>query len=684
MKQLCTSLALLLAFSLHLSAAPLSDQLPQDVLLHMQVKNYAELAQKISASPLGQSMKSIDWTSLLLSLASMDEDGAADAEEAMDEDGNPLPVEEQAEEELEPEEIRKELERFQEKWKEIHSHFSGQSAFVMGDLSEWLALNTANEALREKLYENVDWDADEDPAFAIAEKKEAEMDLKEAQVMLKNFLYMAEVNNGDALLAKMSDWAKEALQEQDADEDPSEFVTRDWGGLTVYTFVSKPDEDASAEEKALLALEPYPWWTVSNGVLYLTLSETALQTALERQKNPPAASLSTLPAYIESLAHLGDADMLFFLNLPRLHTLFRPLVVAAEAELDPADPSPIKPMAFYDWLALDSLLPYVMGLRVDDLGIHSKLRMGFSRESALSRLLVDPSEAAAPRPLFLHKNIMQMSTGHWSLPRFYETFERELNTLSPQIAAGLGMGRAFATAQIGFDFKTQLLDHLGSGFVFVQDIDPAVLNRMLDLAQKAENEGDAAAMMEHQRQNPTNGQYYLIGFEVKNRDALSGTLNTLIGKVHPAGAPAPEDYKGQALHFPMPDMGEMGPSPRLVGYTFLDDYLLISIGNPALLRQAVDASQDPASRLWGQPDFLAMSAIVPPGGQMMDYSSGRAQESAIAVLQRSLGMLTQLQGGDPLPDFSPLATATRQAINTAVRKGLVFELSGFIEFGKAP
>jgi hypothetical protein len=69
---------------------------------------------------------------------------------------------------------------------------------------------------------------------------------------------------------------------------------------------------------------------------------------------------------------------------------------------------------------------------------------------------------------------------------------------------------------------------------------------------------------------------------------------------------------------------------------------------------------------------------------MMDYSSGRAQESAIAVLQRSLGMLTQLQGGDPLPDFSPLATATRQAINTAVRKGLVFELSGFIEFGKAP
>jgi hypothetical protein len=370
------------------------------------------------------------------------------------------------------------------------------------------------------------------------------------------------------------------------------------------------------------------------------------------------------------------------LNLSRLDAWLRAGLV------DPAAPPAVAanpmmqmpaPAKIIDWLALDALEPYVLGTRLVQDGLSLRGRFGFTRETAFSRILIDPTEAPAPQPDFVHKNLQQVSTGHWRFARAYDEFEKSLMGLAPQAAMGLGFGRAMATGQLGIDPKTQFLDHFGSGFVFSQEIDADVLTRMLDVAEK-----DPEALQDFTRQHPTQGRSFLIGLQMTNRDAVAGALNTLLAKLHPQGLPEAERFMGQDIHFPLKGLSAENPMENQVAYSFFDDYLVVAVGKSKLLHDAIQAKQDKTLRLWEDENFLAARQRMPAEAQMLEYSSGKQMEGALKVMQRSFGMMMKGENKGRFPDLSAFANLLRDTIGTNLRKGLRFELEGFMAFGESP
>ncbi len=655
----CSLLALFSA-STHAIAA-LQDQIPADTLAVLHIRNVPSLSSAWNRSPMGEAFAAFEWAELLQQILL-----AGEPSESGDEETTPDPAS-----------LRRHIEEATENWSRFHPYLSGEALFVIGDLADALRLTHANKALRETLYEDIDWEKEgEDPAFDAALQREMELDARETLHYLRAFLCMAEVRDGSGLLAFLEKTIREDLLEQEAGDQVEELLVHDWKGLPVYSLATRPDEDADERTRQLLALEPSIWYTVSNGVLYLTLSEEGLRDALERQTNPPASRLPEL-ATLTSADASTPMDIGFLVNFPRLDALLRiPLGTTGN---DPSStPSPTQ---FLDWLSLDALLPYIGGLRVGEEGLHTRGRFGFRRETPLSRLLLDPSEAPAPTPPFVHRNLVQVSTAQWSLGRFLTTLEQELASLSPGVATRLAGARMAATGLLGVDIKAHFLDQIASEFLLAQDVDVGILHEMLDLTQSLESPEDLEKMAKFQRENPTNGQYILLALEIKDREVVSGFLQTLAARLNPQGPKPPEEYKGVTLHFPLPDRGESGPSPKILGYTFLENHLLVSLGNPHLLRQAIDAHQDPALRLWTDPayqDFHEKHAGAP--GQMLEYASGRAQDGAATLLQRSLGTLLELRGGT-LPDIRPLVSTLRRVIGVTRRLGLLYETEGFLEYG---
>ncbi|MDV7401534.1 hypothetical protein RZS08_59495, partial [Arthrospira platensis SPKY1] len=95
-----------------------------------------------------------------------------------------------------------------------------------------------------------------------------------------------------------------------------------------------------------------------------------------------------------------------------------------------------------------------------------------------------------------------------NLARFYEALERELAVLSPEAAMGLGFARMAAGQFLGFDYKTDLLDHMDSGMLIAQENDWEAVRRVMDAAA---NTDDFEAAMQARLENPTGGTHYLIG-----------------------------------------------------------------------------------------------------------------------------------------------------------------------------
>jgi hypothetical protein len=340
-------------------------------------------------------------------------------------------------------------------------------------------------------------------------------------------------------------------------------------------------------------------------------------------------------------------------------------IIGEEALNQPTRPNAKTPAQILDWLGLDALLPYAFAFQVEPDEMRGTGRFGFSRETPISRILIEPTTEPAPMPPFLNKDFSQVSSMRWSLPR-------AIRQMDPQLAMGIAMGKGFLTGQLGMDVQTQFLDHFGDGMVFVQEMDAGVMEKMM----KASQNQDTREIMALTQAHPTNGQNYLLGLEVKNLQAISGALNTLLSKAHPGGLPGPEMFRGHPVHNPVPE--NAGAAGRgLIRYTFLDNYLLIAVGNPTLLHQAITASGDPQRQLANDREFQQLLDRF-PRAQMFEYASGQQQAAAWDIISTSLGGL--LNNPADAPDFSAFAEVIQGSVSVTNRQGTIFEMKSSTTF----
>ncbi len=566
------------------------------------------------------------------------------------------------------EEFREILDILSDRFGEILSHLNGNLALAVGDFQEPMRVFREHQAIRRESYGLDEAEPGQTPEDSpeLMEQEEA-LGAAEMRAIAGELIFMADVKEGQQLMDKISGWMTDMLQKQTEEEGRIELQQLDWDGTPVYTLASTAsgeDEDGGEDLPSL-------WWTAQDGVWMLAGTETALRDAIASLTTPPENPLAQDPAYQDSIAFLEEQDTVFYINLPRLDPLMRNALIDDDAAPDQG-PNGMSPAKIMDWLGLDALLPYAIGLRMDSEAMTGRGRLGFSRETPLSRILVEPGMEPVPTPAFLHRDFGQVSTVRMSIGRMIRQLEKEMTTLDPQIAMGVTMGKAMLNGQIGMDIQTQFLDHFGDTLITVQETDTEAMQAIMEASR---NE-DPQATMEIMQRYPTGGQNYLIAVQVNNLQAVSGAMNTLLALLHPSGLPEPEMFRGHPIHNPMPPGGGAS-SQGMMRYTFLDNYLLVAVGNPTLLHKAITASNEPGDRLANDPEYLALRDRF-PDAQYVDYASGAQQAASWNIMNTSFSSL--MTDAQEMPDLSALRDSVQGSISVMTRQGTVYEAQSITTF----
>lgn len=661
MKALLRFCSLLILFGLltRLAAENFSSHVPAGGFLYLEARDVPGYRQRLAEVPALQKLADLDWKKLTLQLYQI----ALENEDGLRINGDEPSVDD----------MRALLTGLETRWQELNKHFNGDIAFSVGNFKDVASIFRFNQRMRETLElafgdmpNEEDMTPEQQAKLEERLAEEARLDALEGAAILGQFKLWIDVKDGAALETKLLSWSTELLAtfNQSADEQ-GVVVQQPWENLTLYGIAPADQTDI-----------PTLCWAIKDDVWVVTFSMEALKGSLQNLAAPPSDALSVRPAYQEALAFIGPADFMFYGDLTPAHLLLKDVITELPDSDEPGPFGGQLPEKVLNWVALDAFLPYVIGSRLDAEGIRTRGRFGFSRETALSRIMIDPEAGPAHIPAFLHKNFNQFAAFNWHLGEGWNRFEKEVMALSPQAAAGLGLGRMLASGQVGFDLKLQLMDHLNGQIVMVQNIDPTVLEKMM-AAAKAE---DPAAIMQVQMSHPTGGQNYLLGLGMKNEEIVRDSLNRLMTRFHPQGLPEPVLFENHELFYPVPADLQGGTFQKLISYTFLDGYLLIAVGDDNLLKNAVSASQDPALQLSQAEDFKAIQAKLPQDADTIEYTSAEQQQNAMKLLQSSLSMMQTENPGLEIPDLTVLADLIRQSMAVSVRKGLIYEINGLMQF----
>lgn len=644
---------------LPLSAENFARHIPAGSLLYVEGREMAAVQQRFRDRGAFGDLEDLDWKKLTVQLYQI---GLASG-------GIQTPEED----ELTPDELTELLENFEEQWTQIRSHLSGDFAFAIGNFRDLPAVFRETSARRKELQaqaltEGLEGDeelSEEQQALLEARLEEEErLDLQEAGSILGKFQFWIDVQDAPQLEKTLQEW-----MEQWVEGDPDFLFTRtEAEGARLYALRGS-ESDPSA---------PSLNWTLEGNVWIITFTPESLQSAVRAFKTPLENALADARGYQEALDFIGPADIFMYWDVAPLGALIKE---ALEALPENPAPNPFlgnlpRAGAVLDWLEPSAVLPYSLGTRIEADGIRTRGRYGFTRETALARILTDPDPQPAALPSFLHRDVQQLASVHWHPGKGWTRLETELMGIFPQAAAGMGLVRMLASGQVGFDLKLQLMDHLNGSMLLVQQIDPEILEKMMELGQK----GNAAGVMQLQMKNPTGGQNYLLALGLENEAAVREAFDRLLLRFHPEGIPDPETFSEQEIYYPVPDSLQGGSFHRLVSYSFIDGYLLIAVGNDLLLKDAILASGDPQLQLTGQPEFQALRKRFPADALGLEYSSGELQKKAMQLMQASMGMLQAQVADLDLPDLSSLTELFRHAMSVTVRNGWVTEVEGWIEF----
>lgn len=622
--------------------------LPADTFLYIESRDLPGTVDRYAASPLGNHLAELDWKQIFLFLNTLAPGG---------QDDPPPPEAETGETEDVLADARK-----------IRDHLSGDVVLAMGRLEALLEVFAANQEVRAEFFLNdivgEDLDA-EDPELQAQLEREKELDAAELAALLSTVTLLAEVENTDDLQRLLTSLMQRALPALEPPNERLRYTEEEKQGITRYSLQVSLSDQAPA-----VGL----FWFIQEDVWAIAFTETRLEELADAFLTPPDPSFASSPRVQQAVEAYPESDSFTFLDLTFLDLVLRQ--GAARAEALPAN-SPMSPERLLDWLALDALLPITQGTTLEENAFRTTGQFGFQRETALSRLFFDEQSEPVDLPPFLHRDVPQFNLADWHIGRFWTRLETELMQLSPQAAAGMGMVRMLATGQLGFDIKLQFFDHLDSGLLLIQSMDPEV---MQDLEQ-AMADGDSARILEVNAEHPTGGQNYLIGFEMKNGEIIGESLDRLITRFHPQGAPEPEIFLGEEILHPVPPGAAGGMLNDLVSLARVDNWLLVSIGTPDLLHQAITASRNEDLQLKADPDFQALRDKLPAGATALNYTSGAQQETAVKMMQSSLEMLLP-EPNDGIPDLTPLGTFMDRMLQTTSREGLVITTEACLELKK--
>lgn len=509
----------------------------------------------------------------------------------------------------------------------MRKYFTGQAAIAMVDLTPFME-GVANEVRGNMgAAEEESADADEDgvPDFV--------------HEVMAQFVFMADIGDqAEAFQKDLTEMNAKGNEEADNDETETYIESKEIDGRTVHFMKVN---DADAENPIEVAC-----WTFVDSVLVMTYREAQLLGLAEALASGAASEpLQSNLDYAESRARMENPDGVIYFNLKPVGTFIDKVL----RDLPPPDPAAnagnpmgmqIIPEQIAAALELDAMAPMFASMQMNPEGVRFVGMGGFSRETKLSRILLPSTGKSYERPKFVPAKLVSVSSARFELNAWWSSVEDLLTAISPQMGAAVMMGKGMAAQQLGVDLQTGVLDLIGDSLVYGQMIGEAI--------------EDAP---------PTSG--FLIGIAVRDKDAIQNSISTISSKL----GQGEDMVKTRELmgHTVYSFTEDAAPGQPQVGYTFLDNYLVLSVGTLNLLPEAIRTFEDPSTSMWQSEAFQRISGKIPEGAEMIEYTEF---ESLAKSWKKVMEMQSQVDmDAEEMPDIGPVIELMDGAISSARLEG---------------
>jgi len=404
----------------------------------------------------------------------------------------------------------------------------------------------------------------------------------------------------------------EKMQE-DWEDSTIDEITEDYLGVTLHL---RREENEDGD------METFEGWAIVEDVAIFGYPDSVLREMVDRLQNPPA-EVAWPTSWAANTDRIGLGDFFFYFDVARLEPLWLPALRKGLAEAMQSAMFGLTSESVLKALDLEALQS--MALNADLTP--EKIRIG------VSGVLEEPSgiwglfayeDAPLFKPPFASRRYLSTGVASFDFAGMYDAILAMLKTASPQLATMVEAQLQIFQAQIGVDFREELLGNLGTDLWF-SEIFRGSAKPGAELTQ-ADVETDFTYVM-----------------TMENRQGVETALNTLRNFLGQGLAVFEErEYLGTTIHgskiaMPVPteesDDSLEGPTPQIeISYAMVDQYLLIGVGSSRTLERAIADMKDPGPSIWelDRVQQVIEELEVPP--QFLEYSN----------VQRFAPMLLQL------------------------------------------
>ena len=347
-----------------------------------------------------------------------------------------------------------------------------------------------------------------------------------------------------------------------------------------------PDADVSAVPSSFA-------WAIVDGIWLISADKERVFAAIDAVKQGGLdSSLGKSEAFLRTRQRAGEAQSLFYVNIPAIYPAVRDAVAAAKAKSEQApNPMGLDPEAAFNALGLDALGEAYMALRIDEKETRVDAGLRYTEERGILKLIAyQPGPVA--KPDWIPAKWPSVYTMRFSMSKFYAGLEELLEEISPMMS-GMAQGqiRAF-NKNLGIDIKRDFIGSIGDDLVSAYAVPPGL------------EPGAVPAWQEMDQ---------LISFSLVNEAAFIKSVDALKKLAGPAAEQMfiKRDYRGHTLYtLNMPTMPDAPPA-RGFTYAIANGTFLIGIGSPGTVENALQGMASPQGLFWKRDDVKAALADVP-------------------------------------------------------------------------
>ncbi len=404
--------------------------------------------------------------------------------------------------------------------------------------------------------------------------------------------------------------------------------TEVFSGATVHIRPFKAAKDGESDAKP----ETFAW-AIVDGVWLVSAEKARVFAAVDALKNGGVdAALGKSVRFLGVRERVGDDQALLYLNLAAIYPVVRDAVAARKAAANKPNPMGVDPQTLLGALGLDALSEAYGAINIGEKDTRVDFGLTYTEERGLLKLAAY-QPGPSPQPDWIPAKWPSVSTLKFSVPQAYAGLEQLLDAISPMLS-GMAQGQVTAiNRKLGIDLKRDLIGSLGSEIVSAYALPPGL---------------DAGATP------PWDQMDQLISISLSNVEAFTKTIEAL---KQMAGGPAADklfvkrDYLGQTI-YSLNVPARPGAKPvRGVNYAIANNTMLLGIGSPATVENALQGMRDGQNLFWKRDDIKTALAGMPPEASSIQFTDLRV------VISSLFEMAARSKGADDKPktdEESPL------------------------------